>query len=292
MFNGDNISYSFIIFGLVPLILGFSSLVISLRQKIKVLNLLILSSFLYFMVLIVLSMSGKMVLSTKYSVEIYPVLILSLSVGIFSINKNFLKYLFLLVFIALNLSYLLFSTSSAPRMTREEGNLAPVKLIEYSRLRDGEFVILTYYDIDKFQKYIPDINQYKFHSINKFNFNYVMFSNPDYFEVIQHGKEMYKDYFREFPNPDILEYSRFNFTSRMNKGDRIGLIFLDNVSFFSNENIQDILNDDKEYERTPFIFLAFSTLKNNLMYSFKNDFKIDSITQSGKWTLIVYEKIK
>ena len=67
--------------------------------------------------------------------------------------------------------------------------------------------------------------------------------------------------------------------------------FLNGVSFLSNEQIQTIINDEKQYEKTPFIFLVFSALRNSLMYAFKNDFIIDSVTESGDWVLIVYKKI-
>ena len=76
----------------------------------------------------------------------------------------------------------------------------------------------------------------------------------------------------------------------MKKGEKIGIIFLNTVSFLSNDNIQDILKDEKRYKYTPFIFLVFSTLRNNLLLSFKDDYKIDSITGSGDWTLFVFEK--
>ena len=83
---------------------------------------------------------------------------------------------------------------------------------------------------------------------------------------------------------------KYTFKNNMKKGDRIGIIFLNNVSFLSNDNIQNIIKDNKQYKKTPFIFLVFSSLRNNLLVSFKNDYKIDSITQAGDWTLFVFEK--
>ena len=91
---------------------------------------------------------------------------------------------------------------------------------------------------------------------------------------------------------DIIKYVNDNFISKMKKGDRIGIIFLNTVSFLSNDKIQNIIKDNKEYERTPFIFLTFSALKNSLLYSFKDKYKIDSITQAGDWTLFVFKKIE
>jgi hypothetical protein len=102
---------------------------------------------------------------------------------------------------------------------------------------------------------------------------------------------MYKNNFMQFPNEAIMNYSQNNFISKMNKGERIGIIFLNSVSFLSNDKIQYIIRNPKEYDRTSFIFIVFSALRNTLLYSFKKDYKIDSITQVGDWTLVVFEKI-
>ena len=117
-----------------------------------------------------------------------------------------------------------------------------------------------------------------------------MFDNPDYFQTIKLGKSIYRDYFRNFPNNSLLDKIWDTYLRKMKKGDKIGFVFLDNVSFLSNNYIQDIVDDDIEYKKTPFIFLVFSTLRNNLLYSMKDHFKMVSITQAGKWTLFVFEK--
>ncbi len=287
----SKINYSFIIFAIIPLITAFVAIIKAVREKDKILNLLLISSFLFFTVLIILSISGKMVLSTKYSIEMYPILILAISVGLLSFNKIILKLFLLIMFAGLNLIYIAESSTSAPKLPRPEGHRTVVELIKNSRLKQNDIVILTYYDIDRFQRYLPAELNYNFISINKFNFNYIMFNNENYYQTIKYGKTLYKDYFYKFPNQIIQKYSYDKFKTQTKKGDKIGIVYLDNVSFLSIENIKNILQNEEQYQKTPFIFLAFSTLKNNLMYSFKNDYKIDSITQSGAWTLIVYEKI-
>ena len=47
---------------------------------------------------------------------------------------------------------------------------------------------------NKFERYI-DKNLYDFYSVNKFNFNYVMFNNENYDETIHQGKFLYRNYF-------------------------------------------------------------------------------------------------
>lgn len=286
----NNVNWNFLLFAIIPLLIGIYAIYNAVKQKDNILNFLLLSSLLFFISTILISMTGKMILITKYTSEIYSSLILAVSYGFISIKKDIVKKLIIGIFIFLNLFYIYYANDSAPKRTRPEGNLAVVKLIENSRLKNNDIILLTYYDIDKFERYLKDKNKYRFYSINKFNFNYFMFNNDNYYDVINNGKYLYKEYFEIFPNPIIKKYTLDYFNSKTKKGDRIGIIFLDTVSFLSNDNIKEILDDDYIYSKTPFIFLAFSALKNNLLISLKNDYKIDSITQSGVWTLFVFER--
>ncbi len=288
----NKINYIFILFAIVPALIALIGIIRGIKEKNIAINYYLISSALYFLTLIILSILGKIILITKYSCEVYPILILVFALGLFSIKKEVIKKSFVVIFIIINIFYLITSLDSAPRRTRSEGHLAVVKLLENSRLKNNDFVILTYYDKDKFERYLNKNINYNFYSINKFNFNYFMFNNNDYYETIHHGKTIYRNYFKEFPNKIVIKYVNDNFISKMKKGDRIGIIFLNTVSFLSNDKIQNIIKDNKEYERTPFIFLTFSALKNSLLYSFKDKYKIDSITQAGDWTLFVFKKIE
>ncbi len=286
------INYIFLIFAILPSIIALISIYKGLRTNNITINYYFISAILFFIFLIILSILGKIILITKYSCEIYPILILVFALGLISFRKKTIKVLLASIFITLNIFYLLTSSDSAPKRTRSEGHLAVIKLLENSRLKNKDFVLLTYYDKDKFERYLNKNTKYNFYSISKFNFNYFMFNNDNYYETINNGKTIYRNYFKEFPNKIIIKYVNDNFNSKMQKGDRIGIIFLNTVSFLSNDKIQKIVNDNKEYDRTPFIFLSFSALRNSLLYSFKNNYRIDSITQAGDWTLFVFEKIE
>ena len=290
IFNRNQINYSFIIFAVFPSLIAFFAIIRAFFSQNNKIKYIFLTAFMFFSTLLVFSYSGKMVLITKYSIEMYPALILCFCFGLYIVKNKYLKNTLIIVFILLNILYLLFSADSAPKRTRPEGNLAPVELIRNSRLKSNDFILLTYYDKDKFERYLTPKDKYRFHSINKFNFNYFLYDNSNYFQVIKEGKSLYKDSFKEFPNKKITDYTKYTFKNNMKRGDRIGIIFLNNVSFLSNDNIQNIIKDNKQYKKTPFIFLVFSSLRNNLLVSFKNDYKIDSITQAGDWTLFVFEK--
>ncbi len=288
LFHHNEINVSFIIFAIFPFIIALFAVFNAIRNKNNILNNMLSVSLLYFLFVIYLSLIGRIVLSTKYSCEIYPTLIIIVAYGLSAIKKDTLRNILIIIYFSLHIFYVLYSPEAAERLTRNEGQRAAAKLIEYSRLKEGDIVILTYYDSDKFERYLT--KKYEFHSINKFNFNNIMFNNDDYYETIKLGKYIYKNDLKKFPNQTLEDYAKIHFISRLKKGDKIGLIYLNNVSFLSNKNIQKIIADNNAYEKTPFMFIVFSTLKNNLMYSFKDEFKIESMTQSGDWTLIVYEK--
>ena len=224
IFLKHKLNFNFIFFAIIPTIIALFSIIKSILTRNKVLNLLLLSSFLYFLFLILLSFIGKMVLSTKYSVEMYPVLIIAISIGLLSINNVKIKQMIIISFIGINLFYLLTSPTSASKLTRQEGHLAVVKLLENSRLKPTDKVILTYYDVDKFQRYLTDDDKYNFISINKFNFNNVMFNNNNYFETINNGKILYKDYFNEFPNQKLVDNIKYTYLNDIKKGEKVGLI--------------------------------------------------------------------
>ncbi len=287
----NTVNYAFIVYGILPVIIGVTAIVNAIKQNNKILNALLITAGLFYLILIVLAICGKIVLITKYSCEIYPVLILALSFGLYSIKQKKYKIALSLLYIGLNLSYLLLSDYCAPKLSRPEGNRAVVKLLESTKLKSTDYVLLTYYDSDKFEKYLKSKNQYKFKSVNKFNFNYIIFNDDDYFKTIKYGKELYKDKLKEFPNKNIIDYARNNFTDIMRKGDRLGIIFLNSVSFISNEEMQKIIEDKQEYNRVPFVFLSFSALRNSLLYAFDDNFEVESVTTSGDWTLMVLKKI-
>lgn len=290
IYNNASINYAFIIFAVIPLIIGVLVSIKAIFQKDKILNYITLSSAMFFITLIILSAAGKMILITKYSIEIYPLLLILTAYGFLSIKKRFLKNTLIVIFAGLQLFYLLNAQDSAPKRTRPEGHLAVVEMLNNSKLKQNDFVVLTYYGPEKFQRYLGKENQFRFYTINKFNFNYILFNGENYFDVIKYGKQEHKSFFEEFPSSVLKEYAESNFINEMKPGDRIGIVFLDNVSFISSRNMQIILNDEKKYENTPFIFLVFSSIKNNLISILKQEFTLDEIIKAGDWTLYVYVK--
>lgn len=290
-YKNNKINYTFILFGFIPLIIGIVTVIKAFLMKNKILNYMLSAMLMFFITLIFFSIKGEMLLITKYSAEIYPILILALAYGFMSFKSINLRKCIIVLFTLINLIYLAYSENSAAKVSRPEGHRAAVELFNYSRLKNNDFVILTYYDKEKFEKYLTDKNNYKFYSISKYDFNYSLFNEDDYSKVINEGKDLYEDFFREYPNKTIISYINNNIIHKMKKGDRIGILILNSVSFIKNEEMDEIINDYEKYKKIPIIFLIFSAIRNNLIYACKTQLKLDTITSSGDWTLYVYQKI-
>ncbi len=289
MRNG-NFNISFILFAIIPAIIGVFFTIKSFFSENKIIKYLLCTAAAFLAVIIIISLTGRMVLITKYTTEIYPILILAFASGIFNFKYKQAAVIIASIFIMINIFYLIVADNSAPKLHRNEGHRAVVELLRHSRLKTSDYVILTYYGQDRFEKYLDDKTRYNFYSINKYNFNDVLFKD-DYYNVLSNGKSKYKSVFAQEDNPQINKYMNNNVISKMKKGDRVGIIILENVSFLSKDTIKEILSDNKKYEMTPFIFLVFSSLKINLLEECKTKLKLDTLTHSGDWTLYVYEKV-
>lgn len=288
LYTNNHLNYGIILFSLIPLSIGLVGLIKVIFNKDKIINLLLISSALFYLTLIILSFMGKMILMTKYSIEIYPIIILASCYGLGSFKSKYIKNLLLFIFIFINLFYLIYSPASAPKKNRPEGNKLVVNLLRNSSLNNNDYVLLTYYPVEKYERYLSEDDIYKFYSINKFNFNYALFNGDNYFEVIKKGKERYKNFF--IKNNSIENYIDTNILSNMKKGDKFGIMVLKSVAFISEDNMENILANDKEYKKTPFIFLVFSKLKNDSIKILDNKLvKVEELT-SGDWILYVYQK--
>ena len=293
IYNNGKINWHFLCFAILPTLIAVSIIFFAVTRKNKILNYALCSSLLFLLTIIICAAMGKMILLTKYTIEIYPILIALLSFGITSIETKKIKYIIAFVFIFINLSYLVFATDSAHKKTRPEGHRAPIHLIKTSKLQENDQIILTFFDTDKFEKYIDINKKYRFNSIHKYNFHKIMFEDNDkhtYFEIIKNGKTYYKEYFEQFPNNYLYNYIYNTYVKNMKSGDRIGIVYLKNISIHSENSLKRIINNEESYKNSHFIYIAFSFLVNNILYTFDNNLELESLKRYGDWFLVVYKK--
>ena len=286
------LNITFLLYGIVPTVIAFISIFISFGKKNEKINCLLTTAVIFFIYIVLISKTGRMILLTKYTTEIYPALILLLVNGFMSIKNNIISRILITIFLSIHLIYIFTCNDAPQKLTRPEGNYAPVALLRYAGIRPSDYVIFTYYDENKLIKYLAKDEKYNIHSINKFNFNEYLYNDNDYINVINNGKYKYKEIFSELPNKNIINYTKNTFINNMKIGDKIAIISLNSVAYLDNNQILNIINDKDKYEITPYIFLVFSDIKNSLLDSFKDKYKLIANAEAGYWNIVVFEKIK
>ncbi|MBR6163694.1 glycosyltransferase family 39 protein [bacterium] len=288
LFHNSSLSIAFIIFSVIPTVLSLFLIFKALFEKNKAVKYYALSCLMFFAAVICAAIGGKIVLITKYCIEIYPFLILGIVLGLTTLKKPLMIILTSLLMV-LNLSYIIISPNSAPKMTRDEGNYAPVALIQNAGLTKNDIIVLTYYDKHFFERYM-DTKKYNIVEITKYSYPYFLFDSGIK-NIIRDTELEYFDYFNENDTKFFAKSLKNNILDKMKPGEKIAFIFLNNVSFYSEKDIYNITQNIEEYKKTPFIFLVFSYLKNNLIkQAERNGLKLILYTDAGAWSLISFEK--
>lgn len=263
-----NMSLNFLIFALFPAAIAISGIIKSLKPKPFTVNHLLFAICIsYVLIMIIASLSGKLVFSTKYSIEIYPTLILLTGYGLLEFPKK-IAITLTTVFAFLNIYYLIVSPISAPRLHRSEGHKIVANLIKSADIKANDTIVINYYPKKRFEKYF-NFKNYKVISINKNN----------YFEYLnQDNKKHFADKFKT------------EISDNVQKGQKIIIIVLNDVAMYTPMQMKLLSQDKKQYEKTPILFTAFSEIKNNLLEQCLANFKLSRIEQKGSWTAFTFIK--
>ena len=222
-------------------------------------------------VLSMASILGKLVFITKYSIEIYPILILLVAVGFNSFSKYHLgKFLFILWM----LPNLLFIPNEkyATKINRAEGHKIVADLLNDAEIKPNDTVVLTYYNSDRFDKYI-DMSKYNVFSINKAN--------------IRRYYNLPED--KLYPDEDNFTALENNLNKRVVKNykNNVYIVFLDSLEIFTPQQIGKILNTEELIEKVPSNYLLFSGVKNALIKTGSKKYKYRSFMKKGSWTVLM-----
>lgn len=270
-----NFNLWFITFAIFPSLIAIAGIVKALQTKdYKVLGLFYVSLAFIF-TLILAAFSGKLVFITKYSIEIYPILILLVGSGLFEFKKNW-RYFLIFLFCFLNLFYILANQNSAPKLHRSEGHKIVANLIKNVNLNKGDFIVLNYYPQDRFEKYF-DFSNYKVIPIDKGNFSKYLGTDS-------------KDNFRKISNKYFENRFKKEILDKLKPNQKIAVVILNDVAIYSPTQMQVLINDNKEYKKTPFLFLVFSYFKNEILKECLENLQILRIEQKGSWSVITFTK--
>lgn len=264
-------SLAFLIFGILPAAIAIAGFVKALSSKNKEITGLFNVCLAFVLVLILLAVTSKLMFITKYSIEIYPILILVMGFGILEFGEKSKKGLIFL-FCFLNLFYVLVDSNSAPKMHRSEGHKIVATLLKNADLKKGDLIFLNYYSKERFEKYF-DFSNFKVSSVNKNNFwKYLGIKDEQDF-----GKS----------NEVLDKNIRAEFNS-LKQGQKFVVVVLNDVAIYSPMQIYNVLN--QETKKPAFLFLVFSHLKNELMKESLKNLQISRIENKGSWSVITFIK--
>lgn len=284
----DNFLYApqLLFFMLAPAIIAVSGIIIALKNEQN--RQLFLIALFTLCTLTAASISGKLVFITKYSIEIYPILIYLACYGISSINNVILRKSLIIFYTLLSVGYILIHPYSAPKMHRAEGHKIAADMLSNAQLKKNDFILLEYYNKDRFEKYF-DFTDYNTVSINKSNF--ARYMDEDTYNIHTNGKTVYKAMFLSKHNTHLESMLENEIFKELKPGQNLAIVVLNSVAFYSPEQIITITEDENKYNKTPLLFLVFSYIKNQTFLATAEKLAIRRIEQKGNWTVIKFTKL-
>lgn len=270
-----NFSLKFIIFALIPSIIAIAGIFKALKSQERVILGLFYVFLAYILILIIASMSGKLVFVTKYTIEIYPILIALVAFGLLKFQQNW-RYGLIFIFCFLNMFYLIKGHFSAPRLHRSEGHKIVAELINNAQIHKGDMILLTYYTPDRFEKYF-DFKGYKALSISKGNVNEYLGVNS-------------KENFKKFDEKIFADKFNNEVVNRLEKGQKLVVVTLSDVSRYSPEQMHLITTNEKFFSKVPYEFMLFSSLRNEIYKDGCTNLRISRIETRGSWLVMTFQK--
>lgn len=273
-------------FMIAPSIIAIIFIIKSLKKNYQ----LFLLVCAYISVLIIASLTGKLVFITKYSIEIYPILIYLACTGFSSLNNKVLKTGIILFYCLISVGYILINPYSAPKMRRTEGHKIPMEMITRAEIKKDDIILLEYYPKQRFEKYF-DFSDYRVVQIDKGNFTHYMSENRDYNEIYKNGKEIYKEIFPTLENKHFENLLKKYVFDNMKSDQSVVMVLLDSVSFYSPDDLAKITHDKNLYNSQPLLFLVFSYIKNKTFEDMLGTLTITRLERQGSWTVIKFTKL-
>lgn len=275
-------------FMLVPALIAIIFILKSLKNRLNLQLFGIAAGVV--IVLIAVSISGKLVLITKYSIEIYPILIFLACSGLASINNKIWKNIIIIFYCIITLGYIFIHPYSAPKMRRAEGHKIPTDMLNRMELKKDDIILLEYYTQQRFEKYF-DFSNYRVISINKGNFPQYLSANTSYSDAYTNGKEIYKDILASLDNKYLQDLLKKSVFDSMTSGQSIVMVILDSVSFYTPDDLQKLTENEVRYNSEPLLFLVFSYIKNIVFEESLKSLTVTKLERKGSWTIIKFTKL-
>lgn len=280
----------FIIFAIIPSLIAIVLIIKSLiknKTNIGLFSIALLTT----VVLAAAAILGKLVFITKYSIEIYPILIYLACSGLSDIENKKLRNIIIILYSTISIGYLIFHPTSAPKIRRAEGHKIMTDILTRMDLQKGDVILLEYYPKQRFEKYF-DFSDYKTVSINKGNFSKYITPETSYNQAYKKGKKIYKNYFLGQRNTYFENKLQATIINKLKPNQSVVMVTLDSVSFHPPEEVKSIAADKQTYSKEPLLFLIFSYIKETTFNELAKSLQVTKLEKKGNWTIIKFTKLK
>lgn len=280
----------FIIFAIIPSLIAIVLIIKSLiknKTNIGLFSIALLTT----VVLAAAAILGKLVFITKYSIEIYPILIYLACSGLSDIENKKLRNIIIILYSTISIGYLIFHPTSAPKIRRAEGHKIMTDILTRMDLQKGDVILLEYYPKQRFEKYF-DFSDYKTVSINKGNFSKYITPETSYNQAYKNGKKIYKNYFLGQRNTYFENKLQATIINKLKPNQSVVMVTLDSVSFHPPEEVKSIAADKQTYSKEPLLFLIFSYIKETTFNELAKSLQVTKLEKKGNWTIIKFTKLK
>ena len=282
-------SVSFVFFTFVPAILAILFICRAVYNNKE--NAVLLGIFAgVILVLTGAAVLGKLVFITKYSIEIYPILLYLAAFGVCAFEHKKIAYTLVSILLMINLLYLFISPASAPKIPRPQGHKIVADLLNRANPKDGDFILLEYYPQNRFEKYF-DFSKYTVHAIDKGSFPIFMAPDVDYAEVLADGKAKYRDVFAEKVPAHIDAVLIELILKQIKPGQNVFVVMSDSVAIYSPVDVQQIASDDYLYNKTPIMYMIFSYIKNKVFIDLSKSLAVTRYEKMGDWSIVRFTKL-
>ncbi len=291
VYDGSNVNFGFIIFALTPLLIASLCMLKGIFAPDKNVKYFLLVSLGVYLTVLAASLFGKIIFLTKYMTEIYPPLILLCVHGFASFKDKSLKVVLATVYAVICLFFIAASKYSPVKLIRTEGQNIPVAMLSVLEKKDTDKLVFLYYPKERFSKYMPEVSyDPKISSISKYDFFFIKDKALSATDAFLNGKEDYKSVFFSKNNPPLDMFLSENVFSDIKKGDKFFLVDFAPVSLFSVEHFSEIIHSEKKYNETPFLYLAFSYIRNYIVDEAGLKLAFDGVIRNYDWRIYIFEK--
>ena len=253
------INIGYLVFAIIPALIGIICFINGVLNPKRMQGYMLSVIVCTVVAVLIAAMAGKIVFTTKYIIEILPLVILLSADGFCAFKSKAFRISIATIFIVLNLFFLTVSKTSAVKLVREEGQRLPVVAINDMGLKKNDKIMFLYYPKE----------WYDFR-----------------------GKKILKPVFAQSDNNFLDGRLHIRIFDGMKKGDRFFLVDLTSVSFFPMKIVNEIAGSENtsNYDNAPLLYLVMSYVKNFTLDKANKELVYGGYYNAGAWRIYVFEK--